>query len=152
MNSWKATLAAVGLFMLAPDPVLAQEFTATNVVELQYPPLAMAGRVSGILKIKCILAPNGTVVSTEILEAISDINDPALRESRSRGVRQMLGRAAQENAMKWTFTIPDKLESPFTVLTYKFVVKDSSNSPRSRFVFDSPATIQVIAEMPAPQK
>jgi hypothetical protein len=105
------------------------------------------------VKIKCILADNGTVVSTEILEAVSDTEDADLKAVRSKSVRDLLGEAAQANAMKWTFSVPDKSESPFTVLTYRFVfeVRESANYLRSRFVFDYPATVQIIAEIPPPQ-
>jgi hypothetical protein len=141
--------------MLAPSVLLTQDLTATKVVGIEYPPLAIAARVFGTVKIKCILTAQGTVVSTEILEAVADVEDPALKEARSKGVRDLLGKAAQENAMKWTFIVQDKSESPFTVLTYRFGFEIKESSPdyrsRSRYVFDYPSTIRVIAVLPPPQ-
>jgi TonB family protein len=154
MNLYRLGFVVVGLLLLTPDVHLTQGLTASKAVEMEYPALPMAVRISGTVKIKCILTADGKVVSAEILEAIADNEDPALKEVRDKSVRDLLGKAAQENAMRWTFIVPDKAESPSTVLTYRFVfetVKDPPNRTRSRFVFDPPANIRVIAELGAIQ-
>ena len=153
MSVYRVIVAGVGLLTLSISVVLSQEVTATKVVGIEFPPIAIAARIAGTVKIKCMLAGNGTVVSTEILEATSDTEDGDLKAVRSKSVRDILGKAAQENAMKWIFSAPDKAESPFTVLTYRFVfeVRESANYLRSRFVFDYPANVRVIAEIPPPQ-
>src|SRR5688572_288991 len=134
------------LLFLFPSVLSAQIPEAIKIVRLEYPRLAVAAGIRGTVEIRCSLAVDGTVASAEIMEAVADINDPALKEIRSKAVRDLLGSVAQENALQWTFKVATG-QRAVTVLTYVFTIEGKDRpSGQSRFVFESPNLIRVIAE------
>ena len=127
------------------SPLTAQDWLPTRIVGIDYPVLAIQARISGRVRIKCLLDENGKVLSTEILEL----------SGTSKGLRDLLGKAAQENAAQWSFSRSTsvKEEQPSIVITYDFEFQTKANPAylRSKFIFDFPHSVHVVAEIPTIQ-
>jgi len=104
-----------------------------KVVGMEYPPLWLTARISGVVKIKCSVAPSGKVVSAEI-------TDPT-----SGALPETIGKAAKDNVMQWVF--PNGESEGSVEIIYKFILIGKPDPAKtSKFVFDSPNTVTVTAE------
>jgi TonB family protein len=117
-----------------------EEPADTYIKSLQmpcYPPLARQTRVSGIVKVKVVMAGDGTVASAELVQG-----HPLLRA------------AAVANVQTWKFGAganqdPSQLR---TTITFEYKLGDESGWERcaARVVFDSFNKVTVEAHVPAP--
>jgi TonB family protein len=141
----KRVVTVISLFIvLGVIPLSAQEWSPSRIVGIDYPTLAIQARIKGTVKVKCVLDADGKVLSTELLEVVG-----------SKGTRDLLGTAAQRNALQWTFSRSNSAtqQSRVTVITYDFdfEVKPNPDYLKSRFVFDFPQSVHVVAEVPTIQ-
>ena len=124
--------------------VSAQDWSPTRIVAIDYPVLAIQAAIAGTVEVKCTLEPTGKVLSTEIVNATG-----------TNGTRDLLGKAAQQNVSQWVFSrSSSSKESPQTVIItydFKFEMKQDPAYLRSRFIFDFPGSVHVIAEIPPAQ-
>ncbi len=132
------TIIVVSVLFFA-CPLHSQDWMPSRIVGIDYPVLAIQARIAGTVKIKCILDEDGKVVSTEILDVAG-----------TKGTRELLGKAAQDNAMKWVFGRQNLREQRSALINYhfEFEVRPSPAYLRSRFIFDFPQSVRVIAEIP----
>jgi TonB family protein len=121
--------------LILVSPGWSQDLGPVRVVGLNYPPLAVREAIKGTLKIECNVSSEGKVLSAQIIRG--PIAGP---------VHDILGKAAQENALQWIFRADRSPRS--IVLTYSFELVVKHNPANgSKFVFDSPDSIKVIAEV-----
>ena len=113
---------------------------AIRVVGMDYPPLALAARVEGTVRVRCHLDQQGNVVSAERLEPPASRMDP-------------LGEGARTNALRWKFTSSnDQRRGDSIELSYVFAIETKSGPPfRSNFIYDAPQSVYVTGEIPPMQ-
>ena len=118
-------------------PLSAQEISPTRIVGMEFPPLAISARVQGAFKIKCSVSPDGKVRSAEIVDTVS------------RPVRDILGKAAQDNVLQWAFSsIKADQSERSVVIFYRFeLIVNHDPAGESRFVYESPGQVIVTAEI-----
>jgi TonB family protein len=136
-------MSTVLVSLVCVASLCAQDWAAVRVVGIEYPPIAAAARVQGMVVIQCDLDPSGKVISTERLDKTSMKPD-------------LLGDAAQANAREWLFTPVTGTVGRRIVLTYIFEVRQSQNyavgqTTRTKFIYEAPQTVRAIAELPAMQ-
>ena len=133
--------------LLLMRPSYAQDIVPIvpiRIVGMKYPGLAMAVGIRGDLKINCIISSDGKVVSAEIAEAKSR----PFFEDRTRGVRDLLGKPAQENVLQWIFPSSTSQSQRSVTLLFKFdLIGKADPSKGTKFVFDSPDTVTITAEV-----
>jgi TonB family protein len=141
----KTVICALSILMFFDVAVLpAQDWLPTRIVGIDYPVLAIQAGISGTVRIKCILDEDGKVLSAEILGV-----------GPSNGIRSLLAPAAQQNALRWVFSKsnPVAQQQRSTVITYdfRFEANPNPNYLRSRFIFDFPQSVHIIADMAPPE-
>jgi len=126
------------LLLFVSVPAISQELAPTRIVGMEYPPIGISARIQGSFRIKCNLSPEGKVLSSEIMDTVS------------RPVRDILGKAAQENISEWVFPSTNLGQERSVVITYKFGLEVKHEpSKESRFVYQSsPSEVNVTAEIP----
>jgi TonB family protein len=143
MTSMKRRICTLISIMFAfLTPLVAQDWVPIRIVGVDYPALAIQARIAGKVSVKCILDENGRVASAEILE----VSGP------SKGIRELLGTAAQQNALQWLFIRSGSVtqQQPSAVIIYEFGFQVNPTSPRSqsKFILDFPLSVRVIADIP----
>jgi hypothetical protein len=117
------------------ESAFAQDLIPIRIVGMNYPPLAVLARITGTLRIKCNVSPDGKVRSAEILD------------SSDKPISDLLSMPSQENALQWIFPSSLNQSERSFVLKYSFDLTGKHDpSKASRFVFDSPGSVRVTAE------
>jgi hypothetical protein len=130
-----------------PRRVTAMEYPQwipSKVTVLEYPSLPRAARIAGTISIKCNLIENGKVISAEVINVVED---PV---QAGRPARDLLAKAAQENALEWVFARTVAWTGEMSAeLTYTFGFQETvgaSSLLRSIFTFESPNSVRVLAQ------
>jgi TonB family protein len=105
----------------------------TRVVSIEYPLLGVQSRTHGVVKIECVLSPNGSVSEAKILSG-----------------SLLLGKAVLDRISEWRFrsvTSAAPTQPPTLILTFNFLLEDQAATvPKTKFVYDYPNTITVISQ------
>jgi Gram-negative bacterial TonB protein C-terminal len=124
---------SIVIAMAFAQPSFSQSLAPIKIVGMEYPPIWVLARISGVVKMKCSVAPSGKVVSTEI-------TDPT-----SGALPETTGKAVKENIVQWVFPTGESERS--VEITYKFILIGKPDPAKtSKFVFESPDTVTVTAE------
>ena len=137
MKSLRKIGVLFALLWLTPmESAYSQERIPIRVVSMNYPPLAAPARITGTLKIRCNLSPDGSVLSAEILEP------------GDRLTPHIPGKPVKENVFQWKFPSSANRSEGDVELTFSFdLVMKHDPSKVSRFGFDSPGSVKVTAEI-----
>jgi hypothetical protein len=124
------------LSLTAIETACSQDLIPIRIVSMNYPPLAVAARITGMLKIKCNISPDGRVLSAEFLEL------------GKKPTPDLLGEPVHDNVLQWRFPSSVNPGERSVVLTFTFdIVTKHDPSKVSMFVFDSPGSVAVTAEV-----
>ena len=117
----------------------SEDWTPQRIVGMVYPRVAVHSRTEGTVRVQCSIAKDGSVSSADIVFVSGP--KPAARD--------LLGKAAVENAKKWRFKKTKEAGTALdsAVLTYTFQLKGhSGTNPRSEFVYEYPGSVLITSE------
>jgi TonB family protein len=106
-----------------------------HIVGMRYPASARNARIQGVVRIRCLLNPDGSVQGVTIVSG-----------------HPILTAAVLENARQWRFGIRETLtgSEQAGLLTYEFKLTDPvcTGEYQEQFTFDEPNSVLVTSQFP----
>lgn len=136
--AWPLGAMRAGVLALAPlltSFLAAQDAQPIHIVAMAYVPKAREARIADVVRLNCLLNPDGSVAEVKVL-----LGHPIL-------LKEVIA-----NAREWRFSVPAKPSSGAMAaqLIYEFKLTNPvCDGPyKERFVFDQPDRITVTSEYP----
>lgn len=112
------------------EPVACDYIPTIEIHHPNYPPLARAARVTGVVRVEATVDPTGKVTQAKIIEG-----------------HQLLQKAAESAVTNWQFVAEPASEHLRTVvITYDFQVEPKEDGPESEVIDGETPTSFVIKE------
>jgi TonB family protein len=116
----------------------AQDWKPVHIVAMSYVAEAGDARISGVVRLRCVLNSDGSVARIDVLLG-----------------HKVFLKAVLENARQWRFATGDKVNGPThaALLIYEFRLTDPTcgSHYREQFVFDQPDRVLVTSEYACPR-
>ena len=128
--------------LLAANDKTAQQWVPKRIVGMDYPHLARAARIEGLVQVVCSINPDGSVASARV----------------TGNPNPILAKAARENAFSWTFMGASgggqSREAVTLVYSFKMEKKifqpmdptEPVHHPAREFIFEFPFMVKISSE------